>query len=149
MIYPYLNYGIEIWGNSCMTGIKRLQRFQNKCIKIICSTNTCEPSGYASMKLMSFKHIHEYFSLIRFFEYYKLNESQNFKTKIEKHQTNHSCSTRQSMALNLNFQNLRLSKLKTSFLYNSIKFWNKIPSDIKSAQNLNLFKKYLKESHIY
>ena len=23
-IYPYLNYGIEIWGNSCKTGIKRL-----------------------------------------------------------------------------------------------------------------------------
>ena len=81
--------------------------------------------------------------------YYKLNESLNFKTKIENHQTNHSYNTRHSMARNLNCPNLRLSKLKTSFLYNSIKFWNKIPSDIKSAQNLNLFKKYLKESHIY
>ena len=149
MIYPHLNYGIEIWGNSCKTGIKRLQRIQNKCIKIISSTNTYEPSDYASLKLMSFKHIHEYFSLIRFFKYYKLNESLNFKTKIENHQTNHSYNTRHSMALNLNCPNLRLSKLKTSFLYNSIKFWNKIPSDIKSAQNLNLFKKYLKESHIY
>ena len=149
MIYPHLNYGIEIWGNSCKTGIKRLQRIQNKCIKIISSTNTCEPSDYASLKLMSFKHIHEYFSLIRFFKYYKLNESLNFKTKIENHQTNHSYNTRHSMARNLNCPNLRLSKLKTSFLYNSIKFWNKIPSDIKSAQNLNLFKKYLKESHIY
>ena len=133
----------------CKTGIKRLQRIQNKCIKIISSTNTCEPSDYASLKLMSFKHIHEYFSLIRFFKYYKLNESLNFKTKIENHQTNHSYNTRHSMARNLNCPNLRLSKLKTSFLYNSIKFWNKIPSDIKSAQNLNLFKKYLKESHIY
>ena len=129
MIYPHLNYGIEIWGNSCKTGIKRLQRIQNKCIKIISSTNACEPSDYASLKLMSFKHVHEYFSLIRFFKYYKLD--------------------RHSMALNLNCPNLRLSKLKTSFSYNSIKFWNKIPSDIKSAQNLNLFKKYLKESHIY
>ena len=149
MIYPHLNYGIEIWGNSYKTGIKRLQRIQNKCIKIISSTNTCEPSDYASLKLMSFKHVHEYFSLIRFFKYYELNESQNFKTKIENHQTNHSYSTRHSMALNLNCPNLRLSKLKTSFLYNSIKFWNKIPSDIKSAQNLKLFKKYFEESHIY
>ena len=107
MIYPHLNYGIEIWGNSCKTGIKRLQRIQNKCIKIISSTNICEPSDYASLKLMSFKHIHEYFSLIRFFKYYKLNESQNFKTKIENHQKNHSYSTRHSMALNLNFPNLR------------------------------------------
>ena len=37
-----------------------------------------------SLKLMSFKHVHEYFSFIRFFKYYK------FKTKIENHQTNHS-----------------------------------------------------------
>ena len=119
-------------------------------ISFLCHViNTCEPSDYASLKLMSFKHIHEYFSLIRFFKYYKLNESLNFKTKIENHQTNHSYNTRHSMARKLNCPNLRLSKLKTSFLYNSIKFWNKIPSDIKSAQNLNLFKKYLKESHIY
>ena len=149
MIYPHLNYGIEIWGNSCKTGIKRLQSIQNKCIKIISSMNTCEPSDYASLKLMPFKHVHEYFPLIRFFKYYKLSESQNFKTKIENHQTNHSYSTRHSRALNFNIPNLRLTKLKTSFLYNSIKFWNKIPSDIKSAQNLNPFKKYLKESHIY
>ena len=51
MIYPHLNYGIEIWGNSCKTGIKRLQRIQNKCIKIISSTNTCEPSDYVSLKV--------------------------------------------------------------------------------------------------
>ena len=84
MIYPHLNYGIEIWGNSCKTGIKIHERIQNKCIKIISSTDTCEPSDYASLKLMTFKHIHEYFSLIRIFKYYKLNESKNFKTKIVK-----------------------------------------------------------------
>ena len=133
-------------GKLVQNGNKRLQRIQNKCIKIISSMNTCEPSDFASLKLMSFKHIHEYFSLIRFFKYYKLNESQNVKMKIENHQTNHSYNTRHSMARNLNFPNLRLSKLKTSFLYNSIKFWNKIPSDIKYAQNLFLFKKYLKEN---
>ena len=36
---------------------------------------------------------------IDFFKYYKLNESQNFKTKIENHQTNHSYITRHSMAI--------------------------------------------------
>ena len=124
MIYPRLNYGIEIWGNSCKMGIKRQQRIQNKCIKIISSTNTCEPSDYASLKLMPFKHVHEYFSLT-FLKYYALSEYQNFKTKMENRQTNHSYSTRHSRALNLNCQNLRLNKLKTSFLYDSIKFWNK------------------------
>ena len=107
MIYPHLNYGIEIWGNSCKTGIKRLQRIRNKCIKIISSINTCEFSDYASLILMSFKYVHEYFSLIRFFNYYKLNESQNFKTKIENYQTNHSYSTRHSIALNLNCPNFK------------------------------------------
>ena len=130
----------------CKSGIKRLDRIQNKCIKIISSKNTCEPSDCTSLKLMSFKHIHEYFSLIRFFKYFKLNESQNFKSKIENHQTNHSYSTRHSMALNLNYLNLRLSKLKTSFLCISIYlFWNKILSDIKSVQK----RKSFKESHNY
>ena len=120
MIYPHLNYGIEMWGNSCKTGIKRLQRIQNKCIKIISSRNTCEPSDYASLKLMSFKHVHEYFSLIRFFKYYTLYELQNFKSKIENHQTNYSYSTRPSMALNLNLPNLRLSKLHLSYITQKI-----------------------------
>ena len=103
MIYPHLNYGIEIWGHSCKSGIKRLQRIQNKCMKIISSTNTCEPSDYDSLKLMTFKYIHEYLSLIKFFKYYKLDESQNFKKKIVNYQTNHSYSTHHSMAHNLNY----------------------------------------------
>ena len=117
IIYPHLKYGIKILGNLCKTGIKRLQRIQNKCIKIISLTNTCEPSDFASLKLMTFNHIHECLSRIRFFKYYKLNESQNFKTKIENHQTNYSYNTRHSMALNLNYPNLRLTKLKKYFFY--------------------------------
>ena len=68
-------------------GMKRLQRIEKNCIKIISSTNTCEPFDYASLKFMTFTHIHEYFSLIRFFKYCKLNESQNFKMKIHYYQT--------------------------------------------------------------
>ena len=34
MVYPHLNYGIEIWKNSCKTGIKRLQRIQNNVLKL-------------------------------------------------------------------------------------------------------------------
>ena len=73
-------------------------------MKIISSTNTCEPSDYASLKLMSFEHVHEYFLLIRFFKYYKLNESQYFKTKIENHQIQYS---------SFNGTELKLPKLKT------------------------------------
>ena len=77
---------------------KKTAKIQNKCIKIISSTNTWEPSDYASLKLMTFKHVHEYFSLIRFFKYYKLNDFRDFKMKIVNPQTNHSYSTRHSMA---------------------------------------------------
>ena len=114
MVYPHLNHGIEIWGNSYKTGINRLQRIQNKCIKIISSTITFEHSDYVSQKLMTLKHIHEYFSFIGFFKYYKPDESQNFKMKIENYQpplqfeellqTNHS---------SFNGPQLKLPKLKT------------------------------------
>ena len=97
MIYPSLNIIMALkFGETRArraAGIKRLQIIQDQCIKIISSTNTSEPSHYASLKLMIFKDIHEYFSLIRFFKSYKLNQSQNTKTKIENHQTNQSYST--------------------------------------------------------
>ena len=36
----------------------------------------------------------------------------------------------------LNYLFFRLNELKTSFLHNSIDFWNKIPFNIKSIQNI-------------
>ena len=42
-----------------------------------------------------------------------------------------------------------VQKFKTSFLYNSIKFWNKIPSDIKSAQKFNAFQKNILKKATY
>ena len=69
MIYLHLNYGIEIWGNSCKSGIKNVKESKINVLKLSVRRILFEPSDYASLKLMTFKHIHEYFLLIRLFKY--------------------------------------------------------------------------------
>ena len=38
-VYPYLIYGVEIWGNACNAYIDPLIKLQKKCLRIITFSN--------------------------------------------------------------------------------------------------------------
>ena len=112
-------------------------------------SNTCNKSDFLSLKLLNFHNICEYFSLIRFFKYYKNEQHNSFKLKYECCKIIHRYLTRNANASNLNYPSISLSKLKSSFYFNSIKYWNSVPLEAKSIERLDMFKRYLKTSHKY
>ena len=38
-VYPYLIYGVEIWGNACSVYLDPLVKLQEKCLRIIPFSN--------------------------------------------------------------------------------------------------------------
>ena len=100
------------------------------------------PSLFKTYNILPFDNVYNYFVLIRLFKYHKLDCDQYFNM----YSTNiitHDHDTRSNFAGNLNYLIIRSSKKNSSFLYNSISLWNKVPLLYKNVPSLHEFKRYL------
>ena len=138
MVHPFLTYAIEVWGDSCKKELDRLRKLTSRCIALV-SVSTSQ----ADSKILDFDANYRYFCLIKLFKYLKLNENDYFKNRFSSLQITHGIETRSNVNENLNIPQTRSSKLFRSFYFNSIKLWNKVPSNIKNLQDLRIFKKNL------
>ena len=60
----------------------------------------------------------------------------------------HDHDTRSNFAGNLNYPIIRSSKKISSFFYNSISLWNKVPSLYKNVPSMHKFKMYLRNEFL-
>ena len=88
----------------------------------------------------TYDKMHEKISLTIFSKYFMLNESLNFKIKIENYQIDHSYSARHSMNWITRVSEYA-NKVRASALYVSNNFWFKITLNINTIQDINLFKR--------
>ena len=62
MVYPYLTYGIPLWGNTFRTITNRLNILNKKALRVITKSNYCahtEPL-FKSMNILNFEDLHTY-----------------------------------------------------------------------------------------
>jgi len=141
-IQSILSYLIPIWANTSQYNINRVQRLQNKAIKAIYNipyetrTNTLYTS-LPIFPLIKLKQL-ESCKLV-----YKI-QSNSLKSNItlSKNSTKHNYNTRTAELISQN--KVRTEKGLKSPIYTAVKQFNELPSDIKNAQNYNIFIKKLK-----
>ena len=75
--YPYMMYGVELWGKSSATQLAKLSRLQSKCIGII-HPNQSVFLSCQLYHLLSFEKIYTYYVLIKFYQYYITKHSLLF-----------------------------------------------------------------------
>ena len=138
---PHLFYGIELWGNTYQVHIKPLQSLLKRCMKSIYHRN----GPLVNTKIMSFNQIYQYACLLRFYKYYRLKISDSFSVLFSSQEPNHGYRTRFMHNEELNTPRFHSSKFLKSFSYNSVKFWNELPLDIKHSDNLPIFKRRIRE----
>ncbi len=63
MFYPYLTYGVLLWGSDCQTHMKKLEIMQKKAVRIVAK------EAYNSHTDPLFSH----FNLLKLVDIYKLN----------------------------------------------------------------------------
>ena len=58
-VYPYLIYGVEIWGNACHAYIDPLIKLQKKCLRIITFSNYLAHTKplFQKLEILNFKKL--------------------------------------------------------------------------------------------
>lgn len=144
LVFPYLVYCVEVWGRGCRTSYNRLCALQNKCVRLLGGPNVSIVQLYKMNNLLSMNEIHEYFMIVKFYQYYVKQRSRFFKSLILSYQVSHNISTRFKSKECLNFPLVHKSKCLSSFVYTCLKLWNDLPLSIRTVKCLFSFKRTLR-----
>ena len=139
LVYPYLIYGVEIWGNSSKVALNRLGRLvltAQKRTKINVNNHTRTIRYHLSVP-----QIHQFFSLMRCYKYYRLKSNDYFYEKFSSLHSIHNINTRFNVNNQLNTPQISLEKVKCSFFYCALNYWNQLPITIRNSVTISGFKR--------
>ena len=149
LIYPFLTYGIIIWGNTYKTTLQPIFILRKKAIRIITFSRFDEHSSplFKSLEIMKFLDLVTFYLAIFMYKYHNQLLPPVFISFFAKITQIHNYNTRLASK-----QSYYLPKARTNYGIFNIRFqgpsvWNSIDEDIKSS-SLSLFKKKMKQQFI-
>ena len=136
LVYPYLLYGILVWGGASEIYLEPLALLQKKIIRIITSSDFLAHSDplFYQTKILRLRDIYRYCLGIHMFRRHREGDIAY---------PSHHYETRTRNLAIPQFQ--RLAQCQRSLCYNGPVCWNGIPLAIRSATSLSLFKKRYKD----
>ena len=140
LIYPHLQYGIIFWGSVCQSEFLKIFRAQKKCIRILAKSGHYDHSEplFKSLNVLKVNDI-RYLEMAKFVFIDKTGKNCfDFQTR----EAIHSYSTRNNTDLIL--PQPRTNILRNSIFYEGLRFFNDLPTDMKSAHDVFKFKNSLK-----
>lgn len=130
----HLKYGLLLWGNSGFSD--KAFKLQKKALRIIANLNcrdSCR-SSFITYRVMTLANLYIFEALLFT---YKTKNSINTNSQF------HSYNTRNCNLLKPDYPSTTL--YKKSYIYNGIKFFNRLPELVKSAPSSAVFKKIIKK----
>ena len=146
LVYPYVMYGLEVWGGSGKTQIKRLISLLDRCVKLLNDATGGGTVDYHRCNLLTFDEMYKCCCLAKMYKYFVRGTSSYFFSRFEGCEVGHNIETRFNLNSNLNIPPVFASKFLNSFLVNSVKFWNTLPLEIKKINSLIKFKKSVRNN---
>ena len=151
LIYPFLTYGIIIWGNTYKTTLQPIYILQKRAMRLITFSRFDEHSSplFKSLEIIKFLDLVTFHLAIFMYKYHNQllpSVFNSFFTKISQIHTYNTCTRLGAK------QSYYLPKARTNYGIFSIRFqgpsvWNSIDEDIKLS-SLSLFKKKMKQHFI-
>ena len=136
-----MTYVVTVWGASNLTNRKLIMESQRKFLKLIpMQLNAI----YETYHLMKFGDIYKYFTCIKMYQCFTSPKHEIFKSYFQQYIPPHDHETRTRSNNVLNIPHMRLSKFKSSLLYNANVHYNDLPADIKNGRSNFTFKSELK-----
>ena len=145
LVHPYLLYGLPIWGSTFPTCLQKLQRLQNKALRIIsnCNPKTSTAPLFYQYKILKIQDLY-YFEIAKIMHQYSNKHLPLcFTSFFTQTSSIHNRSTRSNMRNDLYLPHFLSSQCQRSIKYQGAKIWNSISSNIRN-QSFHTFKRDIK-----
>lgn len=145
LVKSHLDYLIELWGNAADVHINKLQRTQNKVLKVLFQYEYKTPTIqlYRETKQLNIKQLYIYNTCVLIYKIiHKMIHSQLIFTKNRDH-VKYNMLTRNANKLHTIHPRTNLGK--TTILYEGVKLYNNLPNNIIDIEIIAIFKKELKK----
>lgn len=144
-IYPYLTYGVEVWGNAVECNIKPIITLQKRAIRMINSAHyrAHTPPLFKRLNLLPFKDVFTSSVAKVMFKIMKNLTPRFLKDMFTVNSNLHHHITRQCHKLHIPMA--RTNIRKKSFRYEGVHIWNNIMSKINLECTFATFKRRIKE----
>ena len=134
LVYPFLSYGLIIWGSTYPTYIKRLKSLQNQAVRAVarCHYRDDVKPYYFKFNILQLDDLFKH-EIAKFVYCYLTNKTPNsFRKYFCKTLEHSSRVTRQSSDnSNLHIPRYRTNRLQRCIKYQGVKVWNSIPQKIR------------------
>ena len=134
LVYPFLSYGLIIWGSTYPTYIKRLKSLQNQAVRAVarCHYRDDVKPYYFKFNILQLDDLFKH-EIAKFVYCYLTNKTPNsFRNYFCKTLEHSSRVTRQSSDnSNLHIPRYRTNRLQRCIKYQGVKVWNSIPQKIR------------------
>ena len=144
LIYPYLDYGISLWGSTYTSYINKLNVLQKKAIRIITKVNYNEHTNplFKSQKILKLNEIYKLKIAKYMFSFTKNTLPVPLSIIIICNSTIHTYNTR-------NVNNPHMYRTRTNIATKCLRhkgpdIWYKLPDELKLAKSQNIFTHRLK-----
>ena len=142
LIHPVILYCSSLWGFAAKCHLNRVFVLQKKIIRILGNFSYRQHSApfFSENRLLTVRSCSIYMTLVFVFKFVYFQERQNWF----RFYCNISYRTRSSHTRNLEIPFFRTNHSRQSILYIGPKNWNSLPTEIRSIEDFNNFKRNVK-----
>ena len=145
-VFPYSNYGVEVYANCTKLAIDKLNKVNNKILRVLLNTNYDTPNFelYRMFNVLPIPLLHEMklLELIHKFYYHNHLLPTIFQEYFVTNNSVHQYSTRSKNNLHISVINSSIGQRCS--VYRGSKYWNELPDYLKSDSSVFLFKRNVK-----
>ena len=143
LVYPYLNYGILLWGNTYKKFLHKLEIAQKKPIRTINRAMYNEPSSplFKKCNIIKLQDIYKLQCCKLMYEFLKNNLPTPIMNIFTVNSDIHGHNTRQLNDVHL--PKVKTDIVKRSYLCKAPVYWSQLSNNVKSSKTNNIFKRLL------
>ena len=149
LIYPYLIYGIVVWGNTYTSSTNPLFLLKKKLVRIITFSDYLDHTNsiFLALNILKFQDLVFYHNALFMYDFHSGNLPHIFSTFFSPVSQKHSYTTRLASRSTYSLPNVRTNFGKFNIRFIGPKIWNEVDETFKNCKKYK-FKKMLKNSLI-
>ena len=153
LVHPHLLFGLALWGNTYSTYIYKIQRLQNKAIRIITNSNARASANplYRKLGILKVSDLYKFEIAKIMYQHSKQSLPSCFSAFFDNLNDIHNQRTRATEKKNLYLPKFSTICCQKSIRYQGVKIWNTLPVELRNLtfkQFKSQYKSMILESYI-